>query len=311
MNRNMILLVVFVVLLLILLGKQFLGSDGNRNFREILVELDTASVTKVEVMARANDFDPVEFVKTGSQWEVTNGNVKDEADKGSLRGALASLSKITPKRLVAKSEDKWAQYEVNDSLGTRVKAFSGDKLLADLVIGKFNFQQTNRSMSTFVRLTEEDEVYAVEGFLSSTFNREFSGFRDKTFLKTDKENLVTLTFDYPGDSSFVLSKPADQWQLNGLAADSAAVQNYLNGIRTITPGKFMDEFSADGKIPMYRLTLDGNNMSVIIITAYQEADDLVLSSSLNENAYFTPEGLNIFDKLFVSGQLFVDGQVVE
>lgn len=304
MNRNTILLIVFVVLLAIFLGKKFLGSDGDRNFRDVLVSVDTASVTKIVLVSRANDHESVELLKTGLEWAVTNGSINDEADQNTVRGMLASLVKMPPKRLVAKSEDKWAQYEVNDSLGTQVKVYAGDELLADVMIGKFSFQQTNRSMSTFVRLSEDEEVYSVDGFLSSTFNQQFNSLRDKTFLKTEKNNLTSLRFNYPGDSSFVLAKVGDKWQVNNSPADSAAVESYLNGIRTLNQREFADDFQREGKVVTYQLTVGGNNMNDIAVQGYMEGDDLILHSSLNENAFFKKGSLDVFDKVFVSPQKF-------
>ena len=305
MNRNRILLIVFVVLLGIFLGKKFLGGDDSRNFREVLVAVDTASVTKIVLATKANDHKPVELIKTSATWDVKSENVNDQADEGAVKGMLTSFVKMTPKRLVAKSEDKWGQYEVNDSLGTQVKMYSGDELLADVVIGKFNFQQATRSMSTFVRLGEEEDVYSVEGFLSSTFNQPLNGFRDKTFLETNKPDLTSLKFDYPGDSSFMLSKIGENWQINEVAADSAAVETFLNGLRSIRQRDFVDDFDRGGKVALYQLTIDGNNMSPIVVQGFQEGDELVLHSSLNENAFFEEGGLNAFEKLFVpAGQFF-------
>ena len=306
MNRNSILLIVFVLLLAIFLGKRFLGGDDSRNFREVLVEVDTAAVTKIVLYTKANDHEAVELIKTSATWDVKSGNISDEADKGSIGGMLSSLVKITPKRLVAKSGDKWAQYEVNDSLGTQVKVYNGDKLLADVIIGKFNFQQATRSMSTFVRLGDDKDVYSVDGFLSSTFNQPFNGFRDKTFLETNKTDLASLKFDYPGDSSFVLSKIGEKWQVNEtMTADSASVESFLNGLRSIRQRDFVDGFVSTGKSALYQLTVDGNNMSPIVVQGFQEGEGLVLHSSLNENAFFEEGGLNAFEKLFVpAGQFF-------
>ena len=300
MNRNKILLLIFGVLLIVFLWKQFFSEGESRNFKEILVELDTARVTKIQLLTKANSGVAVDLVRTGDQWEVSNGTVKDDADQNSITGMLSSLVSLKPKRLVAKSEKKWSQYEVNDSLGTKVKVYAGEQELADLVVGKFNFQQNTRSMSTFVRLSYDEDVYSVEGFLSSTFNQEFSNLRDKTFLKTNKPDLTNLKFEYPGDSSFVLSKMGEQWSVDGLEADSVAVQTYLNGIQNITQRQFDDTFGVDGKVATYRLTVDGNNMNTIIIDGYGNADDLILHSSMNENAYFEKGNLQVFEQLFVS-----------
>ena len=301
MNKinNKILLGILLLLLLIFIGKRFLGSSGERNFRETLVAVDTSQVNKIVIKPRASDGENITLSKTGTSWEVAMGEIKDEADINSVKSMLGNMVSMKPKRLVAKSEEKWAQYEVNDSLGTRVMAYVGDKRLTDFMLGKFNFQQASRSMSNFVRLSEEEEVYSVEGFLSS-FNQDFNNLRDRTFVTTTKENITSIRFTYPADSGFVLDNVASRWEIDRQPVDSAAVAGYLSGLRNITKSEFADDFSPQGKVAVYQLTISGNNMQALTVSAYQEGDEYVLSSNLNEGAYFNQGSLQIFDKLFVS-----------
>ena len=301
MNKinNKILLGILLLLLLIFIGKRFLGSSGERNFRETLVAVDTSQVNKIVIKPRASNGENITLSKTGTSWEVARAEIKDEADINSVKSMLGNMVSMKPKRLVAKSEEKWAQYEVNDSLGTRVMAYAGDKMLTDFMLGKFNFQQASRSMSNFVRLSEEEEVYSVEGFLSS-FNQDFNNLRDRTFVTTTKENITSIRFTYPADSGFVLDNVASRWEIDRQPVDSAAVADYLSGLRNITKSEFADDFSPQGKVAVYQLTISGNNMQALTVSAYQEGDEYVLSSNLNEGAYFNQGSLQIFDKLFVS-----------
>lgn len=305
MNRNGILLIVFGLLFLVFVWNQFFSSSESRNFKEVLVELDTAQVTKISIIPKASSAQNLDLIRIGSAWEVTDGVVKDEADNNLAKGMLSSLVSIKPKRLVAKSDKKWAQYEVNDSLGTKVKVYNGDQLLADFVVGKFNFQQATRSMSTFVRLTDEEEVYSVEGFLSSTFNQQFSNLRDKTLLSMNKEDLTSIKFNYPADSSFALTKVGDAWSLNGAPVDSVAMQTFLNALQNMTMSEFNDSFNVAGQLASYQITLEVNNMDALVIRGFGEAENLILHSSQNENAYFNKGNVDVFDKLFVSRDRFL------
>ena len=304
MNKNRLLLIVLGVLILVYLGNKFIGSDNERNFKEVLIELDTATVSKVVVMAKANNGSAVSITKEGTDWSVTNGTVSDKADMNMAKNMVVSLRKLEPQRLVANSSEKWEQYEVTDSLGTRVQLFNGEELLTDIIIGKFTFNLQARTAATFVRLTDEEEVYSVDGFLSSTYNQEFNSFRDKTFVETVPENLTSLKFDYSGDSSFVLNKVADAWQVNGIAADSTAVAQYLNGLRRLDQRQFEDGFTTS-ETPTYTLTLDGNNMSSVVVRGFMKGEEVILNSSLNSDAYFQMGSLNVFDKLFVSAGKFL------
>lgn len=302
MNKNKLLLIVFAVLLAIYFGNKFLGSENERNFKNILVELDTASVSKVVIKGKSNQSD-VTFTKENGNWKVSNSAITDNADMNNVRGILASMVSLKPQRLVANSPEKWAQYEVTDSLGARVEYYEGDKKLTDIMVGKFSFNQAARTAATFVRLTDEDEVYTVDGFLSSTFDQEFNNYRDKTFLETVPENLTSLNYTYPGDSSYSLNNIGDQWQVNGLQADSANVQKYINGLRKINQREFIDNYTAPSQ-PDYSLVLNGDNMTAIEIKGYWKNGELIMNSSLNPGSYFKQGSFKAFEKLFIgSNQL--------
>ncbi|MEM6524853.1 MAG: DUF4340 domain-containing protein [Bacteroidota bacterium] len=303
MNRNKILLGVFGLLLIVFIWKQFFSSSESRNFREVLVELDTAQVTKINLVLKSSE-KTLELKRTGSGWDATNGVINDEADANVVQGMLSSLASIKPKRLVAKSKDKWTQYEVGDSLGTKVQAYYGDNLITEFVVGKFNFQQTTRSMSTFVRLADEEDVYSVDGFLSSTFGQQFSNLRDKTFLNIDIENITSVKFNYSADSSFIMIKTGETWSVNDTPADSLSVQTFLNSVQNLTMREFDDSFNESDQLASYQVTFESNNMDAVAIRGFGQSENLVLHSSLNENAYFDPGGINVFEKLFVSQNNF-------
>lgn len=305
MNKNTILAIVFGILLLIFFGTRFLGSDDDRTLREVLVAVDTATVTKI-VLASEIDSAGITLEKTGENWQVVTDTLRDEAGSGPVESILSSLVAMVPDRLIAKSEDRWDRYAVSDSLGTRVRVFAENDLLADIVIGSGNMQQASRTMSTYVRLHDEEEVYAVEGFLSGVFSHDLDRYRDKTFLTVGKGSLTSLRFDYPGDSSFVLRKADGGWQINEAPADSAAVAGYLNSLQRFTPGDFANHFSAEGKTAAYRLSMDGNNMRPVTIEGFRDGENLVLHSSLNDNAYFKTGNLDVFEDLFAPGSSFLN-----
>jgi len=302
--NNKILLIVFVVLAAAYFGNKYLGNSGERNFREKLIEIDTSAVDKIVITPPISKHIVLTLTKAGSTWDVTNDTIKDDAEMSMVRSMLSTLVSLKPKRLVASSEDKWKEYQVSDSLSTRVKAYSGDKLLADLIVGKFDFNQQSRTMATFVRRADEKQVYSVDGFITSTFTADFNTLRNKTFLHFNKDDLTSIKFDYPADSSFSLSKLNSKWQVVNEPADSAAVAKYLNSASTFNMREFVDNYQPAGS-PMYTMTVDGDNMSTVTIQCYKEGDDYILHSSLNDNAWFRKGNINIFERLLVPRSKFL------
>ncbi len=301
-KQNKTLLIILVVLLAVYFGNEYMSSD-NRNFRDTLVALDTAAVDKIELYPRANEQQLITLRRQGSGWQLQAGNLTDDADISLVKGMLNELVDMRPQRLVATSSEQWAAHEVADSLGTRVKVYDGEKLLADFIVGKFNFQPATRSMSTSVRLAEDEDVYTVEGFMSSTFNRKASDLRDKTFINFDNSQLQELTFTYPADSGFVLSKNAAGWLVDIDPADSAAVAGYLSSIKTLRFNTFADQTPAGA--PDYRLQISRSGLPAITLSAYADSSGYVYHSTLNPDAYFKSGSDRERKRLFVSRSKFV------
>jgi hypothetical protein len=305
MNKNKYLLIAIGLLLIILVWDNFIVSNNDRNFKEVLISLDTTLVTKIDITTKNNQEERISFTRTQGSWMVSLGAINDEADQSSVRGMLAALVELKPERLVAKDDSKWHLYEVSDSLGARVQIYHEGNLSADLMIGKFSFDQNTRAMSTYVRLSDEHDTYSVEGLLNASFNQEFNNFRDQVFLNLSKEDITSLQFGYPGDSSFSLTNLGDKWHIDNQAIDSTAIDVYLNGIRNLTHRTFNDDFSNRGVQATYKLTIDGNNMGRVEVNVYADGANLIMHSSQNENAYFDLGTFSIFEKLLVSQKVFL------
>lgn len=303
--NNKILLVVLLVLIGAYFGNKYLNSKGERNFRSVLVAIDTSKVDKILLSFPSPGESEIIIEKTEvGKFLVSNDKVSDEADIGMIRGMLSSHLNMKPERIVANSADRWDQYEVSDSTGVNVKMFSGNELLSEVIVGKFDFQQATRTMNTMVRIAEEDAVYAVEGFLSSNFKVDINALRDKTFLKSTDGSIRTIRADYPNDSSFVLTSNNGNWFVDGEPADSTESAKFVNGLGFLNLRDFVDDFSPNPESLLYQLTIEGDSLNTITIDCYKPADEYILHSSLNENAYFKPGGNNIFEKLFPAREKF-------
>ncbi|MEZ5104115.1 MAG: DUF4340 domain-containing protein [Draconibacterium sp.] len=284
--NNKILLSVFVVLLAIVVLVELMDSrKGNRTFKSDLVEATPEEVTSLEIYPKANNGELVKLYHEGDSWKVESGGKKYNADGSAAIRMISELDEMKPKSVAATSKESWEQFEVTDSLGTRVKLFNGDKVIADVVVGKFSFQQP-RSTTSYVRVSNDKEVYAVDGMLGMSFNRNLNSFRDRTIIKSNKTDWTKLTFSYPSDSSFVLEKKADKWMIGDMQADSAKVAQYFSRIAGLNDGSFANEKPVIA--PTHRLYIEGNNMMqpVEIIGYYTDTDNFVLESSQNPDTWF-------------------------
>ncbi|MCF8261738.1 MAG: DUF4340 domain-containing protein [Melioribacteraceae bacterium] len=306
---NKTLGVIFLGLLIIFASLYFFEGDGNeRSFKEDLVKIDSTSVSKILVQPKDKTKPELEFTKVENGWKVKLvSGILAPVPYNNIKGIIDQLAEMKSKRLAARSKSRWNEYQV-DSSGTRVQVFEGDNKTADLIIGKFNFQQQPRSMTTFVRIANDIDVYEVDGFLDATFNREANTFRDNRITKEGYTRWRKLEYNYSDGQTYTLSKSEEgRWFLDGALTDSASTVSALQKAGNLKGTDFLDDFTPD-KEPLVKLTVTNDLEDSYSVFAYQQDSTFVLNSSINETSYFDGSTNDIFSKLFFDrSKLFGEG----
>jgi len=313
------LLIIFAVLLILVLIVFYVDSrKGERTFRSNLVDIDTARVTSIVIYSKTNRDEPVRIQRKGQLWKIQSQQASLNADKKMVNNILSSLTGLKPQRIAATGKSRWKEFEVTDSLATRVQLMKGRKIGADLYFGKFSYQQPKGQMayyynrqgkiSTCVRLANDKIVYVVDGYLGMTLNRGVNDFRDKSVIKSNKSDWTNLSFTYPADSSFSLVRQGDNWTVNGSPADSASVAGYFNSISWLTSQEFIDDQKLLYPEPEFTLKIEGNNFIKPIQVKAFKADTInryLITSSLNEGTVFSCEKSGLTEKIFVGKKRFL------
>lgn len=307
------LVIILVVLVAIYFITDMIG-DRERSFRSTLVEVDTARVTDVIINLPGDD-KQIQLMRTGSgQWEVSTGTETYTADKNVVKKILNQYVEMKPERVAATSPGKWTQYEVNDTTGINVVLKDDGKELANVYIGKFSYsqqpqtqvqnpyqQQQRGKMTSFVRLADEDKVFAVDGFLKMEYQKDINAYRNKSLVSVNKSDISRVVFNYPG-KQFTLSKEEEKWMLDGQAADSAKTVRYLGKIARLNSSNFVDPSTPKAEDAVQTVRIEGNNFSPVQIKAYPTTDTTmkyVVTSSYNPDAEFDGSKANLHEKVFV------------
>ena len=308
---NKRLFIVLAVLLSILLLTVIVKIPKERStLKSTLVEFDTAVVDRIIITPRLSAGKPFEFVRENNKWSVRQDNIVSAPQKGAVGGILTEIMALKPQSLAAVGEPRFEEYELTDSLATRVKFLNKKgKDLAEIMIGKFSYKQisnpyaqyggNNIEGTTYVRLSGEEQIFAVDGFLAFTFSGGFNDWRDKSFLSCKKEDVKKITFTLPADSSYVLAMKDSLWFAGVQPADSAKTAGYLNSFSMMEGQDFRDEYKPVSS-PDYQMVIEGNNMLNITVKCYkgETGDEYILNSSLNPDVYFISRREGIFDDLF-------------
>jgi len=317
--NNRTLFIILILLAGIFVVTRFTGvSRKGRTLNTDIINIDTASVTTIHLFPLTAKGEELVFQKKGNSWTVTREDITAPVDKSSFLNALGELLDLKTDQLVARSEDKWPDFHVNDSLGTRLIIKEGRKTTLDMIIGRFDYKpvqdpyggygQNRGTGITYVRSYDEDEVYAVQGFLAMTFNRNFQSWRDQTITRFTPAQLSKVVFDYPSDSGFIAQKTDAGWMVGGILADSASMASYLNSVSRKRNSNFRDDLKI-GSPPDYRVTFEGDNIQPLVVQAYIQPDGAtILHSSINPESWFEIQREGLFSDLFMSIGHFISGK---
>jgi hypothetical protein len=310
---NRILIIVLVALVgIFALARVFRAPRLEGNLRKELVRLDTAKVTEIRIQRSGPDSLPLSLKREGPRWFAEQQGRKYGIDPSSVKGVLGTLSLIQAERMASRRKDKWDNFNVGDN-GTRVSVYTGDRAETELTIGKTGFNQARPDPNnpyggfggayTYVRLTDEDEVYTVDGFLESTFARSLNDWRDKAFLRIARDKITKVTFIYPGDSSFVLEKQDTVWTAGGRAADKAKVEGWLNQLTYKNLNEFADSFNpllaTDASV-----VINAGEQVIGKVEAWKNGAEWVLRSALQPEVTFSSAGSSVARDLFIKADRF-------
>ncbi|MEZ4684959.1 MAG: DUF4340 domain-containing protein [Bacteroidia bacterium] len=312
LQNNKKLLIILAALVAVFLVIRFFKSEKNvRTFKAELFTLDTAAVSSFKVYPSADGKEEIVFQKTGDAWSVSKGTITSPIDKNQINAMLAQLLEVKPKRLAARSSDKWEQFQVDDSAGTRVVVTnsSGEEVV-DIVVGKTTYrqvqpqgqQQMMRQQQpqieglSYLRNSGEEEVYASDGFLQMAFNRPFDSYRNKTLLDLNVGSLRSIRITN-AEAATSFSKEGESWLQDGQPTDSATVASWISDLSLLSGQTFDDGFSPSGQ-PDYTATFSGDNMNDVTLNAWNQGAEFRVGSSENEGVYFVSDSSGVWGKVF-------------
>ena len=309
--NNRRLLIVLSVLAAILILTMVLKIPKERaTFISRVASFDTASVTRIILNNRISNGNTVEFDRTNGKWTVKQGKIESATQEGAVENLFSEVLNIKPQSLASIDKSRWKEFDLTDSLATRIKFLnSSGKVLADIMIGKLDLKQSDKpiggysgnnvQITSYVRPYNSNEVYAVDGLLQFSFNIKFDDWRDKTFIRTVKNDITDIRFIYPAESSYTLSRKDSIWYAGTGKADSSGIAEYLNSLALMNGQEIKDGFKP-ASAPVYQLLIEGKNSLKLSVNCYtgENAGEFVLNSSLNPDVYFDNKKNGIFNQLF-------------
>ncbi|MFY0686515.1 MAG: DUF4340 domain-containing protein [Cyclobacteriaceae bacterium] len=283
------LLIVLAVLIGVFAVVKFTGNKSrSKSFKETLVEIDTARMTSLEITEGEQS---TILTRKEGQWMVSTENGDKKAMHTTIRSLVSTLKTVRPARIASRSADKWQDFSVDETSGTRVKVLEGDETTLDIILGRFGVEG-QRSFYTYVRLFEDTDTYVADDFMKMSISSDPSEFRNSSIARVDKDSLVSISFNYT-DSAFTLVSENGNWYANGVQADSSRMFDYLKNLTYITSRQFAERSDLTSTLSVVYSFSDRADISIEAI-AIEEG--YVLQSSANKDEAWMDD--QIFDKVF-------------
>lgn len=299
-KNNRILLIVFAVLLVAVGANELVKSSrGERTFRKDIVGIQANDIKKISIFPKNAGNKVVDVFLEDTVWKLKVDGKLFAADQNVIKGIADELANMVPERLVANKRELWKDFDITDSLGVKVIIYGNKNDKTEITLGRFSYNQATRKPSSFVRVNKEKEVYAAEGYLSMTFNREINILRDRNIFRGNQNDLMQISFNYPADSSFTLTKQDSKWLLNGAPVDSTLMAGYLTNVSYLNGNDFRDDFiPASVTTEPLKVILTGNNMNPVEIRAFRDAKGIIINSTENSTSYFSGDQGGLYAGIF-------------
>ena len=289
---------IILLALLILFGvSQFMGNNKNRSFDPNVLSLVPEDVDRIEFTNATQG--TVTATKNGEEWEVSDGTKTYKGDKFAIEAAIGELKSVIAKKVAARSKEKAVDFDTDDEKSTRIKAYQSNKMLADVNIGRFSFDQQSRQPISYIRKNSEKETYLVQSFLAMSTKKDINSIRDKSFISVSNSSISGLQLLSP-NGNFILENLNGSWFTSDqIAIDSSGMSKYLENLQDLK-GNTFHIGSTENTEPEYALDIKLTDGSSITSYAVKLDDEnFAVHSSQNSENVFESNNSGIVKKIFI------------
>ena len=289
-------------LLILLLGIcyaafRLLTPEPDPAFETQLIVLDTASISMLSVLPLEVPDDEILLKREDKTWIASQGSHSVKAPYAAVNKLLAGLTHIESHYVVGKGPEEWSAGGLDPGEGIRIRVFEDDKTLEDFVIGNYQAEMEGSGI-TYLRLWDDEAVYAVQGALDSIFWPGFEAFRSKDFLQIDPLKVREIRWEPAEMDTAVIFRRGDS-----LWGQNSQVDTFLEEIKYLQGKSFVDAFdpTSDEQMLEGRITFFGTDWDAPLEVSYYRdstrAAPFIFYSTSNPDNFFESDSNGLFLEL--------------
>ncbi|MBK8493273.1 MAG: DUF4340 domain-containing protein [Saprospirales bacterium] len=303
MKRSTLILLFFLIALLFW-GVRYFSQHRDPIFETQLIAIDTAAVTMLSFSPGEAPDREVLAKREGKTWIASLENRAVKAPFSTMDSLLASLVRIESHHIVGKGPDVWAACGLEPGEGTRIRIFQNEKLLEDFIIGRYDPIQDGEGY-TYIRLSDDESVFAVQGNLKSKLWPGFEAFRSKNFLELDPLKIQEIRWEPSGeDSALVFHRQDTGWVFPGNALGMGPqLDSFLRHIQGLQGTAFADAFDpvSNAQLLEGRITFFATDWEAPVEVSYYrdstEVKAFIFYSTCNPDNFFGSDSSELFQVL--------------
>lgn len=184
---------------------------------------------------------PMKLERKSGKWTLGDGK---PAEENAVRSALDALAKIDSSDVVTSNPDRFAELDVNDEKGTRVRAAAQGRTVAEFVIGKPGGGGAN--------VRKGDNVWTVKGLWPAVFSKSASAWHDLHVFTEKPEEVTRVEVTPASGAAWALEKKDEKWALTdekavpkGFRFDENAARSFASTLVGLSAHELLDKDPGD------------------------------------------------------------------
>jgi len=255
----------------------------------IIKKEDRRTATEVDRLVVKKQNRSIEFTRKDNAWVLSDNAYP--VDDTAMNQMLDVISQLTLTALVSENQDT-IRYELDDTHGVQVTAYSENTPLLSFAIGK----TASTFNHTFVMLKNDPNIYHAKNSFRMHFDKTVAEFRDKQVLNFSLSAIKKITIQIQGKQIDLTARdlqtdnqdtPETVFRYDdGSSPDPKTVSNLLSTLSALTCDRFLenpDKSTLEKQPPDLKITLE-NDGPIVLSMFDQTGDDQVFGTS-SMNAY--------------------------
>ena len=234
---------IVVIALLVIVGGYalYLGHQPASNATTKLFKVESKDIEKIELRAPGRDL-VIERGK-GDDWNIVKP-IHAEADRIAAQSMADAIASLDITSTIEEAPTDLAPFGLANPAVVVSVTTQDKRVLPGIMVGK----DTPVGSSSYIKTTDKPAIMLVNNSFPAQVNKTVDDLRSRALIGLKPDDIGKLVLDRSSAGTIELERDGDKWNIvkpTRYLADSAAVQQLLDGITNARVSDFIDDEPSD------------------------------------------------------------------